>query len=461
MVACDESSTTPVPDIDSTVQARVEATVEARLATLPANSVSTQTPTAAPTPPPPSPSPSPTSVPTPESTAPPTSTPTPTPTATATPTPITTATPTPTTTYTPGPTPEPAVYYHPGIATTEQIGREWVVSGNGDSETWWLALRESGTREVLLTWATEEHIPQNALVRIVGGIDDVLFESASLSPDAEMVVDLGQEQFYRLEVNMRFPRAWRVILRPRPGTEFPTPGPTPTPSQAVAPIPPPKVLSLRCNTHSTVRVSLSLTVPGDWAFEGTAFAAAVSPDRLVRAELSCEWGGDFLVPLSDILLVGNEISVECGQACRDVPGYELVFDHPDVAGQIARTRLFYTPGRRAMAAIVSWESSSPDVDTILDTFKRTKASSGSSGGSIARVTFGDGVHEVGGDGTEPGTYSNSDSSRGCYWARLRGFGGEIGDIIANGFSYSIQIVTIRSSDLGFESDDCGTWRKIG
>jgi hypothetical protein len=64
-----------------------------------------------------------------------------------------------------------------------------------------------GTREVLLTWATEEHVPQNALLRIVGGIDDVLFESASLSPDAEMVVDLGQEQFYRLEVNMRFPRA--------------------------------------------------------------------------------------------------------------------------------------------------------------------------------------------------------------------------------------------------------------
>lgn len=60
-----------------------------------------------------------------------------------------------------------------------------------------------------------------------------------------------------------------------------------------------------------------------------------------------------------------------------------------------------------------------------------------------------------------GTRRNSDSSGGCYWERLSGFGGNISDIIANSFSMAIQTVQVSAGDAGFTSDDCGTWTKIG
>jgi hypothetical protein len=47
-------------------------------------------------------------------------------------------------------------------------------------------------------------------------------------------------------------------------------------------------------------------------------------------------------------------------------------------------------------------------------------------------------------------------SAGCYWERLWGFSGELGDIITNEFTYSQSIVTISSGDLGFRSERCGT-----
>ena len=76
------------------------------------------------------------------------------------------------------------------------------------------------------------------------------------------------------------------------------------------------------------------------------------------------------------------------------------------------------------------------------------------------TTFGSGVWIVGVD-ILPGTYRNSDSTATCYWARLSGFGGGLGDIIANDVSDSTQTVTISSTDAGFESNDCGTWARIG
>jgi hypothetical protein len=74
--------------------------------------------------------------------------------------------------------------------------------------------------------------------------------------------------------------------------------------------------------------------------------------------------------------------------------------------------------------------------------------------------FGSGKVIVGVDAA-PGTWRNSDSSGGCYWARLSGFGGTFGDIIANGYANSPQIVTIAPGDAGFESNGCGTWNRIG
>ena len=53
----------------------------------------------------------------------------------------------------------------------------------------------------------------------------------------------------------------------------------------------------------------------------------------------------------------------------------------------------------------------------------------------------DGRRRVGSE-IQPGTYRNTDSSQGCYWERLSGFGGTLNEIIANDFTNGLTIVTI-------------------
>lgn len=83
---------------------------------------------------------------------------------------------------------------------------------------------------------------------------------------------------------------------------------------------------------------------------------------------------------------------------------------------------------------------------------------------LSRVTgsmtkFGQGTLIVGTDMT-PGTYRSSQGN-GCYWARLRGFGGTLSEIIANDFRTSgTALVTIKRTDKGFQSSRCGTWTKV-
>jgi hypothetical protein len=57
----------------------------------------------------------------------------------------------------------------------------------------------------------------------------------------------------------------------------------------------------------------------------------------------------------------------------------------------------------------------------------------------------------------PGTYRTRDETFGCYWARLKGFSGSASDIIANEFGDGYMVVTIKSTDKGFESDGCDMW----
>ncbi len=74
----------------------------------------------------------------------------------------------------------------------------------------------------------------------------------------------------------------------------------------------------------------------------------------------------------------------------------------------------------------------------------------------AKITFGSGTHHVG--ATLPaGTYRTRTNAAGCYWARLSGFTGQLGDIIANNDSDAHQVVTIAATDAGFESSNCSTW----
>jgi hypothetical protein len=72
------------------------------------------------------------------------------------------------------------------------------------------------------------------------------------------------------------------------------------------------------------------------------------------------------------------------------------------------------------------------------------------------VTFGNGNLIVGTD-VRAGTYRTRHNSTGCYIARLKGFSGELKDIIANENSDGPVIVTILKTDKGFESNNCDTW----
>lgn len=78
--------------------------------------------------------------------------------------------------------------------------------------------------------------------------------------------------------------------------------------------------------------------------------------------------------------------------------------------------------------------------------------------AVPYAQFGDGTYVVGTD-IQPGTYRTRVASSNCYYARLRGFGGTIDDIIANNNTEAPTVITISSSDKGFESSSCGTWTK--
>ncbi len=72
--------------------------------------------------------------------------------------------------------------------------------------------------------------------------------------------------------------------------------------------------------------------------------------------------------------------------------------------------------------------------------------------------FDDGIWAVNTQIT-PGKYRNSGGAK-CYWARLRGFGGEAADILANAQPSRAVTVEIQEGDVGFESRDCGHWTKV-
>lgn len=77
--------------------------------------------------------------------------------------------------------------------------------------------------------------------------------------------------------------------------------------------------------------------------------------------------------------------------------------------------------------------------------------------TITNAGFGSGTKIVGTD-IKPGRYLTTTASESCYWVRLSGFGGSIGEILANETSGgSHQVIEISSSDRGFSSSDCGTW----
>lgn len=75
------------------------------------------------------------------------------------------------------------------------------------------------------------------------------------------------------------------------------------------------------------------------------------------------------------------------------------------------------------------------------------------------ASFEDGTWEVGVD-IDPGTYRLQSPASFCYWERLRGFSGDLDDIIANeNVMDAFAVVTIGKNDAGFSSSGCGEWTK--
>ena len=91
--------------------------------------------------------------------------------------------------------------------------------------------------------------------------------------------------------------------------------------------------------------------------------------------------------------------------------------------------------------------------------KREDAVTALETGINASTIHGDGTFLVNKD-IQSGTYKSSGSGS-CYWARLRGTGGQLDDIIANNDGDGQAVVTIEPSDVAFKSSGCGSWTKVG
>lgn len=75
-----------------------------------------------------------------------------------------------------------------------------------------------------------------------------------------------------------------------------------------------------------------------------------------------------------------------------------------------------------------------------------------------QTSFGDGMFFVGKDkDIKPGTYRIRQGSPGCSYARLNDFSGTPDAIIAQNTTDAPAIITIKETDVGFQSKKCGTW----
>ncbi|XKH58615.1 hypothetical protein LG293_16315 (plasmid) [Citricoccus nitrophenolicus] len=82
----------------------------------------------------------------------------------------------------------------------------------------------------------------------------------------------------------------------------------------------------------------------------------------------------------------------------------------------------------------------------------------------AERTFpGNGTFVVG-DDMKAGTYKSDAAPNSfmenCYWARLSGTSGDFGEIITNNNSQGPTTVTIRSTDVAFETSGCTAWERV-
>lgn len=81
-------------------------------------------------------------------------------------------------------------------------------------------------------------------------------------------------------------------------------------------------------------------------------------------------------------------------------------------------------------------------------------------GTDRKSSFGAGVFSISKQ-IIPGTYTSSNAkSVYCSWKRLKNFDGSYLSYISSGIGLGPRVVTILASDLGFDSNGCGTWKRI-
>lgn len=89
----------------------------------------------------------------------------------------------------------------------------------------------------------------------------------------------------------------------------------------------------------------------------------------------------------------------------------------------------------------------------------TKAADKEAATAAANTIPGDGTYLVGVD-IKPGTYRSTGNDL-CYWERDKSADGNFGSIIANDNVTGQGIVTIKSTDKVFTSNNCNDWKRVG
>ncbi len=170
--------------------------------------------------------------------------------------------------------------------------------------------------------------------------------------------------------------------------------------------------------------------------------AALAPEPPQPRQLSPDgkyyWDGERWVPVALMDEEGIARPPKKGHALRNVS-----------LGCLGLIVLLFVIGLAANGA-----NNTTSTSNSTTTSEPTSASAAPSASKF--VTFGSGTKVVSKD-IQAGTYRTRHDSSGCYFARLKGFGGALADIIANGNTDARVVVTILPTDAGFQSSNCDTW----
>ena len=174
------------------------------------------------------------------------------------------------------------------------------------------------------------------------------------------------------------------------------------------------------------------------------------------------WDGERWVPMQE----QAPLSQQPPEAQQQPPPPQGVMPAPLPAGyeikkkgHFWRNGLIGCGGLIALIVIVSVAASGSHGSSTSSSTSPTSnpASSASSAPPKSKfVTFGSGTLVVGKD-IQAGTYRTRHDSSGCYFARLKGFSGALGDILANDNTDARVVITILPTDAGFQSSNCDTW----